>query len=61
MLIVVPGEELLTESVCIGQAGEARRLMMPGEMGEAFKVMALGRGYEHALRGVAWQDLRGSL
>ncbi|MBK6596612.1 MAG: SAM-dependent methyltransferase [Proteobacteria bacterium] len=45
----------------LAQAGEARRLMMPGEMGEAFKVMALGRGYEHALRGFAWQDLRGSL
>ena len=45
----------------LAQAGEARRLMIPREMGEAFKVMALGRGYEHALRGVAWQDLRGSL
>ena len=27
-------------------AGEARRLMLPGEMGEIFKVIALGRGYE---------------
>ena len=25
MLVVVPGEELLTESACIGQATEARR------------------------------------
>ncbi len=42
-------------------AGEARRLMLPGEMGEIFKVMALGRGYEADLRGFATQDLRASL
>ena len=29
-------------------AGEARRLLLPGEMGEMFKVIALGRGYECA-------------
>ena len=32
-------------------AGEARRLMLPGEMGEIFKVIALGRGYELPLAG----------
>ena len=42
-------------------AGEARRLLMPGEMGEAFKVMALSRGLDMPLRGFAHQDLRGSL
>jgi SAM-dependent MidA family methyltransferase len=42
-------------------AGEARRLLLPGEMGEAFKVMALGRGFEAPLAGFAHQDLRGSL
>lgn len=42
-------------------AGEARRLLLPGEMGEAFKVMALTRGLEERLRGFALQDLRGSL
>jgi SAM-dependent MidA family methyltransferase len=42
-------------------AGEARRLLMPGEMGEAFKVMALGRDLEQPLRGFAHQDLRRSL
>ncbi|HEY6483920.1 MAG TPA: SAM-dependent methyltransferase [Steroidobacteraceae bacterium] len=42
-------------------AGEARRLLMPGEMGEAFKVMALTRGVQAALRGFAYQDLRASL
>ena len=39
-------------------AGEARRLIMPEEMGEAFKVMALTRGCEEALTGFTLQDLR---
>jgi SAM-dependent MidA family methyltransferase len=42
-------------------AGEARRLLLPGEMGEAFKVMALCRNLEQPLRGFAYQDLRTSL
>lgn len=43
------------------RAGEARRLLMPGEMGEAFKAMALTRDYEAALTGFGLQDLRHSL
>jgi SAM-dependent MidA family methyltransferase len=39
-------------------AGEARRLMMPGEMGESFKVIALGRDYDTPLSGFGVQDLR---
>jgi len=39
-------------------AGEARRLLMPGEMGEAFKVMALARAFPPPLAGLALQDLR---
>jgi SAM-dependent MidA family methyltransferase len=39
-------------------AGEARRLVLPEEMGEAFKFMALTRGYDSALSGFAVQDLR---
>jgi SAM-dependent MidA family methyltransferase len=42
-------------------AGEARRLVMPEEMGEAFKVMALTRGCEAPLAGFALQDLRRQL
>ena len=42
-------------------AGEARQLLLPGEMGEAFKVMALTRGCDVALEGFALQDLRPSL
>jgi SAM-dependent MidA family methyltransferase len=40
-------------------AGEARRLIMPEEMGEAFKVMALTRGCDaEPLMGFTLQDLR---
>ncbi|HWM67835.1 MAG TPA: SAM-dependent methyltransferase, partial [Steroidobacteraceae bacterium] len=42
-------------------AGEARRLLLPGEMGESFKVMAVCRNLEQPLRGFAYQDLRTSL
>jgi SAM-dependent MidA family methyltransferase len=42
-------------------AGEARRLLLPGEMGESFKVMALCRNLRQPLRGFAHQDLRTSL
>lgn len=39
-------------------AGEARRLAMPDEMGEAFKVMALTRDHDSPLAGFALRDLR---
>jgi SAM-dependent MidA family methyltransferase len=39
-------------------AGEARRLIMPEEMGEAFKMMALTRALDMPLAGFALQDLR---
>ncbi len=42
-------------------AGEARRLLLPGEMGEAFKAMALTRGLDAPLAGFGLQDLRASL
>jgi SAM-dependent MidA family methyltransferase len=38
-------------------AGEARRLMLPGEMGEIFKVIALGQGYHEPLAGFRTQSL----
>lgn len=43
------------------RASEARRLLLPGEMGEAFKAMALTRDYDAALSGFGLQDLRHSL
>jgi SAM-dependent MidA family methyltransferase len=39
-------------------AGEARRLILPEEMGEAFKLMALTRGYDAPLSGFRLHDLR---
>jgi SAM-dependent MidA family methyltransferase len=42
-------------------ANQARRLMMPGEMGERFKAMAWTRDITGTLSGFALQDLRHSL
>ncbi len=42
-------------------ANQARRLMLPGEMGERFKAMAWTRGMDQPLSGFALQDLRHSL
>ncbi len=42
-------------------AHEARRLMLPGEMGESFKAMAWTRGVQIPLSGFSLQDLRHSL
>ncbi len=39
-------------------AAQARELLMPGEMGETFKVMALTRAVKVALAGFTYQDLR---
>jgi SAM-dependent MidA family methyltransferase len=39
----------------------ASRLLLPGEMGEAFKVMALGRGVSEPLVGFTVRDLRHTL
>ena len=58
-------EEFLAESTETQEharlAGEARRLLLPGEMGEAFKAMALTRQCDIALEGFRLQDLRHSL
>jgi SAM-dependent MidA family methyltransferase len=42
-------------------ANQARRLMLPGEMGERFKAMAWLRGLDVPLSGFALQDLRHTL
>ncbi len=42
----------------VRQASEARQLLMPGEMGEVFKAMALARSFDAPLRGFSVQDLR---
>jgi SAM-dependent MidA family methyltransferase len=59
-------EPILTTEMALAQhdaqrqarlAGEARRLLMPGEMGEVFKVIALGRGFHEPLSGFSTQNL----
>jgi SAM-dependent MidA family methyltransferase len=46
------------EKTRLRRASEARRLLMPEEMGENFKAIALGRGFDAPLAGFAPQDLR---
>ncbi|HEX5459856.1 MAG TPA: SAM-dependent methyltransferase [Steroidobacteraceae bacterium] len=64
-LLATGVEQLIAESTDTVEharlAGEARRLLLPGEMGEAFKAMALTREYDRALDGFVLQDLRRSL
>jgi SAM-dependent MidA family methyltransferase len=43
------------------RAAEARQLLMPDEMGESFKAIALTRGLDLPLSGFALQDLRRQL
>jgi SAM-dependent MidA family methyltransferase len=45
------------ESTRIRRAAEARQLLMPTEMGETFKCIALGRGFDAPLAAFAHQDL----
>jgi SAM-dependent MidA family methyltransferase len=45
----------------VERSAEAQRLLLPGQMGEAFKAMALGRGYDRALSGFSLRDFRDSL
>ena len=42
-------------------AGEARQLMLPGEMGERFKVMGWSRGIDTPLAGCEVRDFTHSL
>ena len=45
----------------LAQVQKAKQLLMPGEMGERFKCMALRRGIDGGLPGFRQQDLRGRL
>jgi len=50
------------DEICFARlADQARRLMLPGEMGERFKAMAWTRGIDVELSGFALQDLRHAL
>ena len=54
-------EESSSERQRIEAAGQVRRLTMPGEMGEKFKVIGFGKGMTDTLPGLTLQDLSGSL
>ncbi len=42
-------------------ARQAMLLTLPGEMGERFKVIGLGKNYQHSLRGFSIRDLAATL
>ena len=52
------GDDLRTQ---LELTNQVKRLTMPGEMGELFKVMALGKGWQAPLRGFALRDDRARL
>ena len=49
------------EKVMLARAAEVKQLVLPSQMGEAFKVMALGKGVGEALSGFKLRDRRLSL
>jgi SAM-dependent MidA family methyltransferase len=55
MQLIQEQQELLKASQAV------KRLTLPHEMGELFKVIAFGKDYEGSLQGFAWQDMRGRL
>jgi SAM-dependent MidA family methyltransferase len=65
MLLGLGIEEILSastdERTRIMRAAEARQLLMPHEMGETFKCIALGRDWNSPLAAFAHQDLRDRL
>jgi SAM-dependent MidA family methyltransferase len=57
-LLAQDGEDLKQQLIL---AAQVKRLTMPGEMGELFKVMALTRRWDRPLQGFALRDERGRL
>lgn len=53
--------ESATAQQRVAHAHALRQLLLPGEMGEAVKVMFLSKDVEHEWRGLSLTDLRGSL
>lgn len=65
-LIATGLTELIAEGIPNGAhhhkgIGQAKRLILPGEMGESVKVMALTRGVSAPLGAFGWRDLRNRL
>ncbi|MEM9386520.1 MAG: SAM-dependent methyltransferase [Pseudomonadota bacterium] len=51
----------VSEAARLQVASACRQLLLPGSMGERFRVMALGRGLSEPLPGLAGPDLRRTL
>ena len=49
------------EKAVLARAAEVKQLILPSQMGEAFKVMALGRNLDQELQGFELRDRRPSL
>jgi len=49
------------EKLMLARAAEVKQLILPSQMGEAFKVMAFGRNIEQALAGFKLRDRSSSL
>ncbi len=56
-LMDVQQQQVQSESARIELSRVVKTLTLPGEMGERFQVMALGKHYDHALQGFHTQDL----
>ena len=50
-------ERLESDAERYALSNVVKKLTLPGEMGEKFQVMALGKHYEHPLQGFRSQDL----
>ncbi|OGI39784.1 MAG: hypothetical protein A2140_08830 [Candidatus Muproteobacteria bacterium RBG_16_62_13] len=57
----IMADPAMSDTTRLRLANEINRLTSPAEMGELFKVMALGRGMRGPLRGFQLQDRRGRL
>lgn len=55
---IIAGHQSLPDAQLLSKNNEVRRLTLPGEMGERFQVMALGRDLDTELRGFSLSDLR---
>ncbi|GBE08414.1 hypothetical protein BMS3Bbin11_00712 [bacterium BMS3Bbin11] len=61
--LVMPGDidnEKITKQQLV-KNHEIQLLTSPAEMGELFKIIALGKGIEHELSGFSFRDMRGKL
>jgi SAM-dependent MidA family methyltransferase len=59
--VMMPDPESVSQQALMAFAQQVKTLTLPSEMGERFKVMALGKDFDHPLPGFTLQDQRGRL